>query len=321
MKEYSFTVTSGETGLRIDKALAQLLKAQYSGVSRTAIKDAIEAGQVSRGRKEVRSAHEKVQEGEILSIRIKERKEPSLAPEDISLEVVYEDDDLAVINKPSGLVVHPAPGNYEHTLVNALLGRFRSLSDINPQRPGIVHRLDKETSGLLVVARNNAAHLELARQFAKHTISRFYVAVVIGRVEFDEDIIEAPIGRHPVRRKSMAVSFQESAKSARTHYRTIKRGSACSLLELKPHTGRTHQLRVHCAFIGHPILGDAKYGGTRPVKGFGLFPATVKGSLAHTRLMLHARSLGFIHPRTGEKVEFSTGIPPEFLETDFNPPG
>ena len=213
-----------------------------------------------------------------------------------SIKIVYEDDNIIVINKPAGLVVHPAPGNYEHTLVNALIYCFKNLSDINPQRPGIVHRLDKETSGLLVIAKNNTTHLALARQFAKHSIKRKYIALVKGKMEFDEDIIELPIGRHPRRRKNMAVGFAKGTKYAKTHYRTLKRKEDCSLLELEPFTGRTHQLRVHLAFIGHPILGDAKYG-----KGNG-----------SKRMCLHAKYIGFLHPSSGKFVEFSSDTPSEF---------
>ena len=194
--------------------------------------------------------------------------------------------------------MHPAPGNYEHTLVNALLHHFKNLSDINPQRPGIVHRLDKETSGLIVVAKNNSSHLTLAAQFAKHSIKRKYIALVRGRVEFDENVIEVPIGRHPLKRKNMAVSFKENAKQAKTRYRTLKRGEDFSLLELEPFTGRTHQLRVHLAFIGHPILGDSKYG---PGNKF-------------SRMALHAKYLGFLHPKTGKFMEFSSETPKEFKE-------
>jgi 23S rRNA pseudouridine1911/1915/1917 synthase len=194
--------------------------------------------------------------------------------------------------------VHPAPGNYEHTLVNALLYHFKQLSNINPLRPGIVHRLDKETSGLLVIAKNNAAHLALAAQFAKHSIKRKYIAVVRGRVEFDENVIELPIVRHPVKRENMSVGFGKNSKYAKTYYRTLKRGDDFSLLELEPFTGRTHQLRVHLAFLGHPILGDTKYARYDNFK----------------RLALHAQSIGFMHPRSAKFVEFSCKPPKEFMQ-------
>jgi 23S rRNA pseudouridine1911/1915/1917 synthase len=205
---------------------------------------------------------------------------------------------LAVINKPPGLVVHPAPGNRKHTLVNALLSRFKKLSAINPQRPGIVHRLDKETSGLLVIAKDDATHLELARQFAEHSIKRKYIALVKGRMKFDEGVIEMPIGRHPYKRKSMAVGFGENTKYAKTYYRTIKRATDYTLLELEPFTGRTHQLRVHLAFLGHPILGDSKYGKNNEF----------------ARLALHAKYLGFTHPHAKKFIEFNCAVPKELRE-------
>jgi 23S rRNA pseudouridine1911/1915/1917 synthase len=194
--------------------------------------------------------------------------------------------------------VHPASGNYEHTLVNALLYHLKNLSDVNPNRPGIVHRLDKGTSGLIVIAKNNFAHQSLVHQFARHSIKRKYIAIVNGKVEFDENIIELPIGRHPFKRKKMSVGFSSKTKYAKTYYRTLKRTKDFSLLELEPFTGRTHQLRVHLAFLGHPILGDDKYGKNNELG----------------RLLLHAQSIGFMHPRTGKFVEFSSAMPKEFQQ-------
>jgi len=225
-------------------------------------------------------------------------KDREIKAENIKFDIIYEDDYLAVNNKPSGLVVHPAPGNYEHTLVNALKNIFHSLSDISPDRPGIVHRLDKETSGLLIIAKNNESHLEISRQFAKHTVEKEYVAIVKGSMEFDEGVIEAPIARHLFKRKNMAVNFSDKAKDARTSYCTLKRYKNFSLLSLKPFTGRTHQLRVHLDFIGHPILGDDKYGKNNKF----------------IRLALHARKIKFLHPKTGKPVEFNAPIPKEFKE-------
>lgn len=297
MNEYSFIVPAAESPLRIDKFLAASLKQVYAGVSRTLIQECIEQGLVACNGKVLKKPHDKVRPGDTVSVSIQKKERAPLLAEDIPLSVVYEDDDLAVIDKPCGLVVHPAPGNYTHTLVQALMHRFDALSDINPHRPGIVHRLDKETSGLLVVARTNAAHLGLVEQFERHSIERIYVAVVTGQVAFDEDVIEASLGRHPLKREHMVVRYDSDAKYARTRYRTLKRSKLRSLLELEPFTGRTHQLRVHCAFIGHPILGDAKYG----------------SKASFSRLALHARTLGFIHPRTQKHMEFSTEIPPEFL--------
>ena len=276
--------------------LLRFSKENGLGLSRTSIQKLILEGLVKLSGSSVLKPHQKVKPGEEVSILLEEKKNSGIASENIPLEVVYEDEDVAVINKPIGLVVHPAPGNYEHTLVNALLHRFKGLSDINPKRPGIVHRLDKETSGLLVVAKNNPAHLALAEQFEKHSVERKYIAVVEGVVEFDENVIDAPIGRHPLKRENMAVSFTKNTKYAKTHYRTLKRSGALSLMELRPFTGRTHQLRVHLAFIGHPIMGDEKYGKK------GDFP----------RLCLHAQEIGFIHPRTKKMMRFSSVIPKEF---------
>lgn len=241
--------------------------------------------------------HYRVKSGENLTVIVEEKEAGGISSEAIPLDVVYEDLDLAVINKQPGLVVHPAPGNTEHTLVNALLHRFGELSSVNSERPGIVHRLDKETSGILVIAKNNFTHLNLAEQFAQHTIKRKYIAVVKGEMVFDEDVIELPIGRHPRRRENMSVEFTTDSKYAKTRYRTLKRSKAASLVELELFTGRTHQIRVHLSFLGHPVLGDAKYGKNN------LFP----------RMALHAQYLGFIHPRTNKFMEFSSPVPPEFL--------
>jgi 23S rRNA pseudouridine1911/1915/1917 synthase len=298
MKEYTFTVSPEESGLRLDVLISNFSKNNRLGVSRTSIKDLILKGRVYAGKLSVTTPHYKVKAGESIVFSVQVKKANALGAEDIKLDIVYEDEDLAVINKPSGLVVHPAPGNYEHTLVNALKNIFRFLSDINPDRPGIVHRLDKETSGLLIVAKNNSSHLELARQFSEHIVEKEYIAIVKGRMEFDEGVIEAPIARHIFKRKNMAVNFSPKAKDARTYYRTLRRYNSFSLLSLKPFTGRTHQLRVHLDFIGHPILGDDKYGKNNKF----------------SRLALHAKRLKFIHPKTGKFIEAKAPIPKEFTE-------
>jgi len=199
--------------------------------------------------------------------------------------------------------VHPSAGHPTGTLVHALLGRAtargESLGSVaGVGRPGIVHRLDKDTSGILVVAKNNLTHLALSKQFAEHTIKRHYAALVKGRMEFNENIIELPIGRHPDKRESMSVNFGENTRYAKTYYRSLKRSKAFSFLDLEPFTGRTHQLRVHLAYVGHPILGDKKYGQNNQF----------------SRLALHARSLGFTHPVTGKFLEFSCDIPQEFKD-------
>ena len=309
-------VDEHDANMRLDLFLIEFSKKENLGLSRTFIQGLISEGKVSvnnsnvinpalsatKKRYVVRKGgvkpHFKVKTGDEIKIRILDKKPSILKAEEIPLDIIYEDEYLAIINKYSGLVVHPAPGNYEHTLVNALLYHFKNLSDINPQRPGIVHRLDKETSGLLIVAKNNTAHLALAKQFAKHSIKRKYIALVKGKMEFDENIIELPIGRHPYKRKNMSVGFGKKAKYAKTYYRTLKRTQDFSLLELEPFTGRTHQLRVHLAFLGHPILGDTKYGRNNEF----------------SRLALHAEYIGFVHPCTGKFVEFSCEIPPQFTE-------
>ena len=298
MQEYIITPSPEDIGMRLDVFITEFARRNNLGLSRTSIKSIIEEGGVARKNAVTLTSHYKVKQGDEFIIRIEKKRPCVLRAENIPLDIVYEDEDLAVINKQAGLVVHPAPGNYEHTLVHALLHRFTQLSDVNPERPGIVHRLDKGTSGLLVVAKNNPAHLNLAEQFACHSIKRKYIALVKGSVEFDEHCIEMPIGRHPYKRKNMAVGFGKNTKFAKTNYRTLKRGDGFSLVELEPFTGRTHQLRVHLAYLGNPILGDAKYGKNNEF----------------SRVALHARYIGFVHPRTAKFLEFSSEIPVEFKD-------
>jgi 23S rRNA pseudouridine1911/1915/1917 synthase len=298
MQEYTLKVLEKDSGRRLDLFIMDFAKANNLGLSRSLIQKLILSGKVTLQNSTLLKPHQKIKTNDEITLKIEGETQGVIGAEDINLEVIYEDEDLAIINKPAGMVVHPAPGNYLHTLVNALLHRFKTLSDVNPQRPGIVHRLDKDTSGLLVVAKNNFAHLNLAEQFAKHSIERKYVALVKGRVEFDEDIIEAPIGRHPYKRKNMSVGFGKNTKYAKTYYRTLKRSDNFSMLELHPFTGRTHQLRVHLAFLGHPILGDAKYGKNNEF----------------VRLALHAQYIGFMHPRTGKFMKFECALPGEFAQ-------
>ncbi|MFH1198622.1 MAG: RluA family pseudouridine synthase [Candidatus Omnitrophota bacterium] len=297
MNEYIFKASPEDAGKRLDVFIMEYANKEKLGISRMHLKKIVEDKMVFLNGADSTKPHHKVKADDEVRIQIKDKEIAALlCAEDIPLDVVYEDESLAVINKQIGLVVHPAPGNLEHTLVNALMYRFKKLSSVNPQRPGIVHRLDKETSGLLVIAKNNVAHLDLAKQFAEHSIKRQYVALVSGKMEFDENVIEVPIGRHPHKRKSMSASYAENTKYAKTYYRTLTRADNYSMLELEPFTGRTHQLRVHLAFIGHPILGDTKYGKA------GVFK----------RLALHAKYIGFIHPGTGKFVEFDSEIPEEF---------
>ncbi|MFA5362858.1 MAG: RluA family pseudouridine synthase [Candidatus Omnitrophota bacterium] len=295
MDKISLTVLAEDEKKRVDVYLTEFASGQQLGLSRNLIQQAIASGKVTVNSSVVVKPHHKLRTGDTVVFLPEEKTARVILPENIPLEIVYEDDDLAVINKPVGLVVHPAPGNYEHTLVNALLFHFKELSDINPLRPGIVHRLDKDTSGILVVAKTNHAHLMLSKQFADHSIQRKYIALVKGKMDYYENVIELPIGRHPYKRDQMA-GFGPKAKYARTHYRTLEKNERFSLVELEPFTGRTHQLRVHLAYIGHPILGDVKYGRNNEFE----------------RLALHAKSLGFIHPRTGKQVAFDSDVPAEF---------
>ncbi len=299
-RECTVIVEIEDKGKRLDVFLAESGCVKEQGISRTHIKKFIEDGCVRlKNHSEPLKPHYKVKLSDEFTLSIPDKQERIVQSEDIPLEVIYEDKDLAIINKQIGLVVHPAPGNYEHTMVNALLHRFQELSDVNPERPGIVHRLDKDTSGLIVIAKNNKTHLALAKQFEEHSIQRRYVALVKGVMEYDEDIIELPIGRHPVRRTDMAVSFADNARYAKSRYRTLQRGKEMSLVEVELFTGRTHQVRVHLSHIGHPIMGDPKYG----------------RDTRFARLALHARFIGFIHPRHGKAVEFSTVVPEEFLSS------
>jgi len=298
MKELLLKVLPEQAKMRLDLFLTDYAAGNNLGLSRTIIQKLIREGKVFLNSRAINKPHHKVVAADEIRVIIPEKEKAEFLPEEIPLEAIYEDDDLLIINKQPGLVVHPSAGNQEHTLVNALLGRQTRLSDINKNRPGIVHRLDKETSGLLVIAKNNASHLKLAKQFAQHSISRKYIAIVCGRVEFDEDVIDAPIGRHPLKRKSMAVSFAPNSKYAKTFYKTLKRSRNFSLLELRPFTGRTHQLRVHLAYLGYPILGDSKYGKNNNF----------------SRLALHAQEIGFIHPSTNKLIHFTSNIPAEFQD-------
>jgi len=298
MKEYTFTVSPENAGKRLDMCLMDFFTERKLGFSRMFVQKLIAEGNVSLAQQAIMKAHSKVKAADTITVCVQDKEESLLLAEDIPLEIIYEDKDVGLVYKPAGLVVHPAPGNAEHTLANALLHHFKQLSDINPQRPGIVHRIDKDTSGILVVAKNNLTHLALSKQFAEHTIKRHYAALVKGRMEFNENIIELPIGRHPDKRESMSVNFGENTRYAKTYYRSLKRSKAFSFLDLEPFTGRTHQLRVHLAYVGHPILGDKKYGQNNQF----------------SRLALHARSLGFTHPVTGKFLEFSCDIPQEFKD-------
>ena len=243
----------------------------------------------------------KLRAGDRVTVRIPEAEPASIEAEDIDLDILYQDPDVAVVFKPSGMVVHPAAGNERGTLVNALLKHLDNLSGIGGEiRPGIVHRIDKDTSGLLLVAKNDRAHVSLSDQIRAHSVHRAYQAIVIGNLRDDEGFVDAPIGRHPTDRKRMAVV--SGGREARTNWRVLERLRGATLIEARLTTGRTHQIRVHMASIGHPVLGDPVYG---PKKS----PYPVAGGQ-----LLHAFQIGFVHPVTGEEMRFTSPPEPRFLE-------
>ncbi|MBQ4109785.1 MAG: RluA family pseudouridine synthase [Clostridia bacterium] len=292
------TLTADEKGERIDKFISSSCEA----LTRSHVQKLIEEGRVSVNGKNVK-ANYKMCCGDVVCVTVPEPQMLEAKPEDIELDIVYEDDWLLVVNKPQGMVVHPAAGNFEGTLVNALLSHCDgNLSEINGViRPGIVHRIDKDTSGLLLVAKNNEAHLSLAEQIKEHSVNRRYLAVTIGVIKEDEGTVNAPIGRNPNDRKKMAISYKNS-KEAITHYFVKERYNGYTLIECKLETGRTHQIRVHMTSLGRPLLGDKVYG-----------PEKQKFSLEGQ--MLHAYKIGFVHPKTGEYMEFSKEPPEYFKKT------
>ena len=290
-------VTAEESGERVDALLARLLE----GFSRSAVQRLLDSGAVLLGEKAVKKNHI-CSAGEAFCVTLPEIAEIPLLPQDIPLDVVFEDADVIVVNKPRGLVVHPAPGHPDGTLVNALLFHCGdSLSGIGGEkRPGIVHRIDKDTSGLIIAAKNDAAHLKLSAQLSDHSLCREYEAVVRGGLREDAGTVDAPIGRHPTDRKRMAV-VPKGGRSAVTHWEVIARYSGYTHVRCNLETGRTHQIRVHMAHIGHPLLGDFTYGAPSPEKGL-------------VGQCLHARRLRFVHPTTGDQIELETPLPDYFLE-------
>ena len=297
-----FEVGKGEVGMRLDAFVASV-----SELSRSAAAKLIESGNVRVGGS---SAEKKraLALGEVVEVILPEPEECKALPQDIPLDVVYEDGDVIVINKPQGMVVHPAPGNYSGTLVNALLYHCQgSLSGIGGvMRPGIVHRIDKDTSGLLVVAKNDFAHAALSEELKHHGIEREYHALVKGGFSEDTGTVNEPIGRHPVDRKRMAVlKSSDSAREAITHYEVLDRYGSVSYLKLLLETGRTHQIRVHMSYIGHPLLGDEVYGRSKT-------PFEKRHAHLLNGQVLHARRLSFTHPRTGERVSFECPLPEKF---------
>ena len=298
-----------DAGERLDRFLARRL----TGLSRSRLKQLIEAGHVSEGGGTLSDPSQKVKAGQVFQLDLPPPAPATPEGQAIALAIVYEDGDLIVIDKPAGMVVHPAPGNPDSTLVNALIAHCGdSLSGIGGERrPGIVHRLDKDTSGLLVAAKNDATHLALSADFAARRIDRRYLAVVWGMPKDREGEIAGDIGRHPVDRKRMAV-VSRGGKPALTRYRVLEAlGLGASLVECRLATGRTHQIRVHLAAIGHPLLGDPVYGRETAERRARLTPEG-RAALAHFRRQaLHAASLGFRHPRTGDWLAFESPLPPD----------
>ena len=281
-------------GARLDKAVSELTE-----LSRGLANEQIKEGKILVNG-QVKKAKYTVKEGDVISYEVPQVEEVTYEAEDIPLEIVYQDADVAVVNKPQGMVVHPSAGHTSGTLVNALMYHIKDLSGINGElRPGIVHRIDKDTSGLLMVAKNDAAHVALADELKAKKSLRKYWAIVHGNLPNDRGVIEAPIGRSDKDRKKQAVTAK--GKPALTRFHVLERFGDYSLVELQLETGRTHQIRVHMAYIGHPVAGDEAYGPRKTLKGHGQF--------------LHAKTLGFTHPRTGEVMEFSVEVPEVFQAT------
>ena len=291
-----WTAEAAAAGTRLDAFLAGQVEKTRSSVQKL-----IEEGNV-RVNGSPAGKNTRLREGDRVEAVEPPPEVLDVTPQNIPLDIVYEDGDLLVVNKPKGMVVHPAPGNPDGTLVNALLYHCGgSLSGINGViRPGIVHRIDKDTSGLLIVAKNDRAHQSLAEQIAVHSFTRIYNAVVYGNLKTEEGTISAPLGRHPADRKRMAV-LSSGGREAVTHYRVLERFSGFTLVECRLETGRTHQIRVHMAHIGHPVAGDPVYGPKKCI-------TELHGQC------LHARVIGFVHPTTGEYLEFDSGLPPYFQQ-------
>ena len=297
MDENYIIITAKESGERLDALLARSI----DGLTRSAAQRLLDSGAVTLGDTALKKNY-RAREGEEYAVILPELSDVPLVAQDIPLDIVYEDDDVIVVNKPRGMVVHPAPGHPDGTLVNALMFHCGdSLSGIGGERrPGIVHRIDKDTSGLLIAAKNDFAHQALAAQLADRSLSRVYEAVVRGRMREDAGTVDRPIGRHPTDRKRMAVA-EKNSRPARTDWSVIARYNGYTHIECRLHTGRTHQIRVHMASLGHPLLGDFTYGAPSPEKG-------LEGQC------LHARRLRFVHPRTLEHIELTSALPQYFTD-------
>ena len=296
MEYFTVSPENEDSGKRIDLYVSLL----RDELSRSQVQKLISEGRVTVNSKSVKSNY-RLKKDDIIDIEIPDPEPLEILAEDIKLDILYEDDDIIVINKPQGMVVHPAPGHYSGTVVNALLFHCKgSLSGINGMlRPGIVHRIDMNTSGIIVVSKSDAAHKSLAVQFAKHSISRKYKAIVVGNIKEDSITVDKPIGRNPKDRKKMAVVA--GGRRAVTHFKVMERFGRYTYVEAELETGRTHQIRVHMASIGHPLLGDSVYGSEKQ-------PYKLTGQV------LHAALLGFNHPKTGEYMEFESQVPEYFAK-------
>lgn len=296
MKTEQFEVQMDQENTRLDKYLSMI----YPDSSRASFQKLIKNGDVLvNGR--VQKASYLIHAEDLVSVSIPEAASTAIVPEDIPLDILYEDEDLLIVNKPKGMVVHPSAGHYSGTLVNAVMYHCKdSLSGINGEiRPGIVHRIDKDTTGSLIVCKNDQSHVKIAEQIKEHSVNRIYVGIVCGNLKEDEGTVEGAIGRHPTQRKKMAIN-EKNGKPAITHFRIQERFGNFTFVRFRLETGRTHQIRVHMASIGHPLLGDELYGGAR--SGF----QQLQGQT------LHAETIGFIHPSTGEYMEFSAPLPDYF---------
>ena len=291
----TFLVSEEQADVRIDRYLSEACEE----LSRSYIQKLLKSGDVLVNEKPVKASY-KVESGDKIELEVPEAVEPEIEAEEMDLDILYEDEDVILINKPKGMVVHPAAGHYSGTLVNGLMAHCKDqLSGINGvMRPGIVHRIDMDTTGVLIVCKNDFAHNSIAAQLKEHSITRKYRAIVHGVIKEDEGTIDAPIGRHPVERKKMSIN-EKQGRRAVTHYRVLERFQKFTYIECQLETGRTHQIRVHMASIHHPLLGDTVYG---PEK----CPYPLQGQT------LHAGVLGFIHPRTGEYLEFNAPLPEYF---------
>ena len=292
MEEYQLIVENKDEIDRIDKYLVKKVH-----LSRSQIQDLIDKGYIKVNGVTVKSSY-KVKPGDIINVIIPPPEDTDIIPKDIPIQIIYEDNDLLVVNKPRGMVVHPAHGHYQDTLVNALLYKVKDLSGIGGElRPGIVHRLDKDTTGLLVVAKNDFSHQKLSEQLKNRTLKRVYWALCEGEIPWDEKRVELPMARHPVYRKKMAIVY--GGKISITNFKVLERFKGYTLVSASLETGRTHQVRLHLSHLGFPIVGDEIYG--RIDKRFG-----IKGQL------LHAKEISFIHPRTSERMSFSAPLPSDF---------